>query len=106
MKRYLLISFFLAMVIGLSAQFNASDHKIAFLTKDITPEGALQEQGLIDDLRSRGFQVDVTYNNPGSIAVTPDFEFSYEALGDYDLVILGRGVSSGDFRDADDWAAV
>lgn len=106
MKQNLLIAFFLALAVGLSAQFDATNYSIAFLTKDVDSTGVLEEQGLIDDLRSRGFEVDVTYNDPGDITVTPDFDFSYAALEDYDLVILGRGVSSGDFTDAEDWAAV
>ncbi|MFK8162333.1 MAG: LamG-like jellyroll fold domain-containing protein [Lewinella sp.] len=86
--------------------FNTGDVKIAFLTKDVNEAGSLDELPTITDLRQRGFQVDVTYNNAGSIAVTPDFDFSFDALADYDVVILGRGVSSGDFTDAAAWAAV
>lgn len=84
--------------------FNASDYSIAFLTKEVNDLGAIEEQGLITDLRQRGFTVDVTYNN--TVQYTTDFDFSFDALNDYDLVILGRGVSSGDFTDAADWAAV
>jgi len=88
-----------------SQDYNASDHSILFLTRDITPEGDLEEQGLIDDLRSRGFTVDVTYNVADKAAVS-DVEFSYATANTYDLVIVGRGVSSGDFRDIEGWASV
>lgn len=91
---------------GTGDVFNPSDYSIAFLTKDVDSTGVLEEQVLISDLRQRGFTVDVTYNDPNDIQVTPDFEFSYEALANYDLVIQGRGVSSGDYTDAADWAAV
>lgn len=91
---------------GGSGDFDPANYSILFLTKDVTPENVLVEQGIIDDLRSRGFNVDVTYNNPGSITVDPDVEFSFDILGDYDLVIIGRGVSSGDFTEIADWAAV
>jgi len=105
--RHLLTLFFSIFLVHLSAQeFNSSDYEIAFITKDVTPDGDLEEQGIIEDLRKRGFTVDVTYNDPGDITVTPDFEFSFAALNNYDLVILGRGVSSGDFTEADKWAAV
>lgn len=80
--------------------------KVAFITKDVDPGGNLEEIEFIVDLRSRGYRVDVSYNDPNDISVAPDFDFSYEALHDYDVVILGRGVSSGDFTDAADWAAV
>lgn len=106
MKKNLLTIFLLSLTVSLFCQFDATQYSIAFLTKDVGATGTLDEIATINDLRQRGFTVDITYNNPGSIAVPPDFEFSYEALEDYDLVILGRGVSSGDFTDAEDWAAV
>lgn len=89
-----------------TSDFEPSNYNIMFLTKDVTPEGTLEEQGLIDDLRSRGFNVDVTYNNPGSITVDPDVEFSFDLANNYDLIIVGRGVSSGDYTEIDAWAGV
>ncbi len=86
--------------------FDPNEISILFLTKDVTPENTLEEQGIINDLRSRGFTVDVTYNNPGSITVTPDVEFSFDILGNYDLIMIGRGISSGDFSEIDAWEAV
>ena len=83
--------------------------KIAFITKDVDPGGNLEEIELISELRKRGYQVDVSYPDPGDITVPPDFEFSYEALNDYDVTIIGRGVSSGDFQDptaVEGWAGV
>jgi len=88
-----------------SQDFDANNFSILFLTKDVTPEGDLEEQGLIDDLRSRGMTVDVTYNIADK-AVVADVEFSYATANTYDLVIVGRGVSSGDFTDIDGWASV
>ncbi len=89
-----------------SGAFDPSNYSILFLTRDVTPDNTLEEQGIIDDLRSRGFNVDVTYNNAGSISVPVDVEFSYETANTYDLIIIGRGVSSGDFQDIAGWAAV
>jgi len=91
---------------GAGDSFDPSQYRIAFLTKDVTDEGFLEEAGLIADLRQRGFEVDVTYNDPNDIVVEPDFEFSYAALEGYDLVVIGRGVSSGDFTEPAEWAAV
>jgi hypothetical protein len=91
---------------GAPEPFAAENYSIAFITKETDAEGNLLEEDLVSDLRRRGFNVDVTYNNAGEITYTPDFEFSYEALEDYDLVILGRGVSSGDFTDAAGFAGV
>ncbi|WP_235292364.1 LamG-like jellyroll fold domain-containing protein [Portibacter lacus] len=86
--------------------FDATAYKIMFLTKDLTPEGTIEEQGLINDLKSRGFDVDVTYNNAGAITYTPDVEFTFETVNDYDLIIIGRGISSGDYTEIDAWAGV
>lgn len=91
---------------GAPEPFTPGNYKIAFLTKEVDENGNLLEADLISDLRRRGFVVDVTYNNAAETPYTPDFDFSFEALNDYDLVILGRGVSSGDFTNAAEWAAV
>ena len=86
--------------------FNPNTTKILFLTKDVTPEGDLEEQPVIQDLRQRGFTVDVTYNDPNDITAPADVDFSFELANEYDLVIVGRGISSGDFEEAEAWAAV
>jgi len=83
--------------------------KIAFITKDVDESNNLEEIEIISDLRKRGYTVDVGYPNPNNIILEPDFDFTYEALNDYDAVIIGRGVSSGDFQDAgavEGWASV
>jgi len=97
MKQNLLLVVFLALASLVSAQFDATDYRIAFITKDIDASNNLVEGPLIGDLRQRGFEVDVTYNDPADIVVPPYFTFSFSALEDYDLVILGRGVISRDF---------
>ena len=73
--------------------------KVAFITKDVDPQGNLEEIEIISDLRRRGYLVDVTYPDPNDITVPADIEFSYDAMNNYDVVIIGRGVSSGDFQD-------
>lgn len=75
--------------------------KIAFITKDVDENNNLEEIEIISDLRSRGYTVDVSYPNPDAITVPPDFDFTYEAMNDYDVVIIGRGVGSGDFQQPD-----
>lgn len=83
--------------------------KVAFITKDVDENGNLEEIEIISELRKRGYQVDVSYPDPADIVVPPDFGFTFEALADYDVVIIGRGVSSGDFQDSTtvaNWAAV
>ncbi|MCB0659225.1 MAG: T9SS type A sorting domain-containing protein [Saprospiraceae bacterium] len=107
-NRFVLTLLMAAFFLGLHAQsdFDPTAYKILFLTKDVTTDGVLEEQGIINDLRSRGFQVDITYNNAGSVTIPVDVEFSFDLMNDYDLVIIGRGVSSGDFTEIDAWAAV
>ena len=72
---------------------------ICFITKDVDEYGNLEEIEIISELRKRGYRVDVTYSDPADITVPADLEFSYEAMNQYDVVIIGRGVSSGDFQD-------
>lgn len=91
---------------GGGGEFNPTDISIMFLTKDVTDEGTLEEQGIIDDLRSRGFNVDVTYNDPADITIPADVEFSFATANTYDLIIIGRGVSSNDFEEVESWAGV
>ena len=76
--------------------------KIYFLSRptDVDSTGMLYDQGVIDSLRIAGYSVNVMY------ATDPDF--SFDALEDADLVIIGRNISSGDFGTdvAEAWAAL
>jgi hypothetical protein len=76
--------------------------KIYFLSRstDVDSTGTLYDQGVIDSLRIAGYSVNVIY------ATDPDF--SFDALEDADLVIIGRNISSGDFGTdvAEDWASI
>ncbi len=103
-KTCTLILLLISTVILSGQDFDPTSYKIAFLTKEVDSLGVPREQGLIDDLRGRGFDVDMSYNN--STEYEQDFEFSYDTLEGYDLVIIGRGVSSGDFTEAQAWAEV
>jgi hypothetical protein len=77
--------------------------KIYFLSRptDVDPAtGMLYDQGVIDSLRIAGYSVNVIY------ATDPDF--SFDALENADLVIIGRNINSSDFGTdvAEDWAAL
>jgi hypothetical protein len=76
--------------------------KIYFLSRptDVDSTGMLYDQGVIDSLRIAGYSVNVIY------ATDPDF--SFDALEDADLVIIGRNISSGDFGTdvAEAWAGL
>jgi hypothetical protein len=63
--------------------------RIAFLQN---PAVQGNQNGLIQVLKNEGYTVESFY--------TP---FNYTTLGSYDLVILGRAVSSGDFTDYVQW---
>jgi hypothetical protein len=76
--------------------------KIYFLSRptDVDSTGMLYDQGVIDSLRIAGYSVNVVYST--------DPDFSFDALEDADLVIIGRNISSGDFGTdvAEAWAAL
>ena len=63
--------------------------KIAFLQN---PSVQGRQEGLIQRLIDEGYTVTTLYA-----------PFNFTALGDYDLIILGRAVSSGDFTDYASW---
>ena len=63
--------------------------RIAFLQNPVVPGN---QNGLIQALNNEGYTVETFY--------TP---FNFTTLGSYDLVILGRAVSSGDFTDYVRW---
>ena len=84
-----LIFTLLMLCFGYSAMFAQTAKRIAFLTDPTTPA---EQVGLEAALRAEGYTVDVSY--------TP---FDTVALAGYDLIIVSRGVSSGDFDQYQTW---
>jgi hypothetical protein len=76
--------------------------KIYFISRptDVDSTGMLYDQGVIDSLRIAGYSVNVRY--------VTDPDFSFDAIEDADLVIIGRNISSNDFGTgvAESWAAL
>ena len=85
MKNLLLILVLVSFVFSSSY----GQKRIAFLFDPTNPQTDLQV-GTIAALQGAGYTVDVSY--------TP---FDFTVLGGYDLIIVGRGVSSSDFVPAD-----
>ena len=67
---------------------------------NVDDDGILHDQQVIDDLKAAGYKkINTTYTGDGG-AINP-LELSMA-----DLVVIGRNVSSGDFKLAEDWANV
>lgn len=91
---------------NLSLSVGAGEGVIIFVTNqgwvDFESYGPYSDSLFVTDLENAGYDVYITpYSNFGTIDSTEAF-----ALEMADLVVLGRGISSGDFDDPDDviWA--
>ena len=76
-------------VTSAEAVLSVEGGKVAFLQNPLV---TIDQDGLIQALENGGYTVETLY--------TP---FNFPALNGYDLVILGRAVSSGDFTDFASW---
>ena len=80
----------------------ATDKSILYLTRptDVDTLGVLYDQEVIDSLMTTGYKIELGYPT--------DPEFDYNKLNSYDLVLIGRNISSGDFGTsvAETWANV
>ena len=101
MKKTILLLVTLALTgVGLlNAQLNKGS--VYYMTKpdNVDGSGVLFDQKVIDDLEAAGF--DLTLGYPGEGGAIDAAE-----LDTFDVVIVGRNISSGDFKLADDWATL
>ena len=90
-KKSLLILILSIFAIGLFAQAPQVDKKkIIFVTQG--------DSLMVDAFTKQGYDVEVKY--PG----TEGWDFSL--LNFADLVVIGRSMNSGDFRDTENWSKV
>ncbi|NDP19567.1 MAG: T9SS type A sorting domain-containing protein [Paludibacter sp.] len=85
----------LVLIALFSLSLNAIQTKILFLTDPTKLNGAVQaEQCYVDSLIAHGYAVTTDYTTP----------FNLSSWGTYDLIIVGRTCSSGNFTDVAAWA--
>jgi hypothetical protein len=104
-KFLLLLSFILVSTYLVSAQMysqvspslNIGD--VYYITKDgnVDANDVLLDQQVIDDLTDAGYNLTLGYPGEGGA-------INVNELNGYDLVVVGRNISSGDFKMAEDWA--
>lgn len=72
---------------------------VYYMTKpgNVDADGVLLDQQVIDDLVSAGYKVEQTYPGEGGT-------INAHELNGADVLVVGRNISSGDFKLAEDWA--